>query len=113
MTYQSDISTTIDTLQSCLQDKLSPEERRNLDKGRTDPDALWDAITGPDGILMKAFTQLSDDADKLTKCLAIYVTAADRLRDAVRIDIGIPYRIAAEARRLTEEERRRFAKDQA
>lgn len=112
MTYQSDINATITALQSCLQDKLSPEERRNLDKGRTDPDALWEAITGPDGILMQAFAQLSDDADKLTRCLAIYVTAADRLKDEVRIDIGIPYKIAAEARRMTEEERKRLEKAQ-
>ena len=111
MTYHEQISATVDTLERCLEGKLSEAERQNLDAGRTDPDALWEAITGPDGILMRAFTQLSEDADKLTKCLAIYVTAADRLKDAVRIDIGIPYKIAAEARRLTEEERKRIAKE--
>lgn len=112
MTYQSKVGETIDLLETCLAGKLSDEERQHLDAGRTDPDALWEAITGPDGLLMKAFTHLAAESDELSRCLAIYVTAAAKVKEETRIDIGIPYNIARASMRLTETERNRMARDQ-
>lgn len=113
MTYQSKVGETIDTLESCLRGQLSDEQKQQLDAGRTDPDVLWEAITGPDGLLMKAFSQLSLEMDEITRCLAVYVEAVERTSVETKIHMGIPYAMARAAYRFTEEERKRMAKGDA
>src|SRR5688572_10910444 len=109
MTYQSSIIPRLDTIEHSLEilGKLTPEIKQKLDAARTGPDALETAMSAAIDTLETASLSLASHMSEVTRCLAIYVTAAAKVKEETRIDIGIPYDVARAAMRLTETERDR------
>lgn len=112
---QQEIEDRVAALGRCLDvmGEMTPELRRKLDAAKTSPDKLNEAMDAVYGRFAIFMSRIAKDFEDLHRCLAVYVTAAARLKESIRIDLGIPYDIAKAAYRLTEGERNRMAKETA